>query len=172
MARPREGAVLDRRTLNRSLLARQRLLERGEMPPAGLVEHLVGMQAQNPLDPYVALWSRLRAFDPIAFGRLLLERRLVRMTLMRTTLHLVSTRDALQMRRVLQDVVERAFASSPFARNLAALGLEPVLRRGVELVEQEPLSTAQLARALGEEWPETTRTRSPTPCATSFPSSR
>ena len=57
MADPGEGSVLDRRTLNRSLLARQLLLERAELSPASAVKHLVGLQAQNPLDPYVGLWS-------------------------------------------------------------------------------------------------------------------
>jgi hypothetical protein len=152
-ATPAEGAVLDRRTLNRTLLARQLLLERSDTPAVAVVEGLVGMQAQVPLDPYVGLWSRLTAFDPAAVGDGLLERELVRMTLMRTTLHLVSARDAVRLRPLLQPVVERAFASSPFARRLAGLELGPVLTRGTELVEQEPRSTAELARALGEEWP-------------------
>jgi hypothetical protein len=69
MGKPEEGAVLDRRTLNRSLLARQLLLERVDLPPVDAVEHLVGMQAQVPLDPYVGLWSRLREFDPTHSGR-------------------------------------------------------------------------------------------------------
>ena len=153
MADPAEGAVLDRRTLNRSLLARQFLLERVETPALAAVERLVGLQAQIPLDPYVGLWSRVQAFDPAAFGQQLLERELVRMTLMRTTLHLVATSDALRLRPLLQSVVERAFASSPFARNLAGLDLGPVLARGVELVEEQPLATSQLARILGGEWP-------------------
>jgi hypothetical protein len=112
------------------------------------------MQAQVPLDPYVGLWSRLRAFDPVALGGLMLERRLVRMTLMRTTLHLVSARDALAVRPAVQGAIERAFASSPFARALAGLALGPVLARGSELVEREPLSIAQLATALAQEWPD------------------
>ena len=128
MADPAEGAVLDRRTLNRSLLARQFLLKRVETPALAAVERLVGLQAQIPLDPYVGLWSRVQAFDPAALGEQLLERELVRMTLMRTTLHLVSTDDALRLRPVLQGVVERAFSSSPFARNLVGLDLGPVPR--------------------------------------------
>ncbi|MEO8510487.1 MAG: hypothetical protein ABI534_04515 [Chloroflexota bacterium] len=61
-----EGSVLDRRTLNRTLLGRQRLLERVEMPVLDAVEHLVGMQAQNPLDSYLALWSRRRSREVAA----------------------------------------------------------------------------------------------------------
>jgi hypothetical protein len=153
MASPAEGAVLDRRTLNRALLARQFLLDRVDAPAVQVLERLVGMQAQVPLDPYVALWSRVRAFDPDAFGQLLLGRALVRMTLMRATLHLVGARDALSIRPVLQATIARAFASSGFARKLAGLELAPVLARGAELVEREPLTTARLASTLAEEWP-------------------
>lgn len=152
--RPEEGAVLDRRTLNRTLLARQRLLERVDARPIDLVEHLVGMQAQVPLDPYVGLWSRLRQFEPAELGRELLERRVVRMTLLRATLHLVSSRDALRLRPPLQPMLERAFASSPFARALSGVDLEPVVARGVELVEETPLTIAQLRTQLAREWPD------------------
>jgi hypothetical protein len=152
--RPDEGAVLDRRTLNRTLLARQLLLDRVDGNPLELVERLVGMQSQVPLDPYVACWTRLRAFDPDVLGTALLERRMVRMTLLRATLHLVSSADALRLRPLLQGMLERAFASSPFARELAGLELAPVLARGAELVERTPLTLAQLREALGEEWPE------------------
>ena len=136
MGRPEEGSVLDRRTLNRSLLARQLLLERVDLPPVDAVAQLVGMQTQVPLDPYIGLWSRLTAFDPVALGTALLERRLVRMTLMRATLHLVSAEDGLAMRPVLQAPIERAYASSPFAAHLSGLELGPVISRGVELVER------------------------------------
>ncbi len=56
--------VLSLRALGRATLARQLLLERADMAPREAVAHLVGLQAQQPRDPYVALWSRLRAFEP------------------------------------------------------------------------------------------------------------
>jgi hypothetical protein len=31
-----------------------------------MVEHLVGLQAQAPIPPYLGLWSRLNDFDPHA----------------------------------------------------------------------------------------------------------
>ena len=149
-----EGAVLDRRVLNRALLARQLLLGRVQTEPLAAVERLVGMQAQVPLDPYVGLWSRLRAFDPDVLGRALLERRAVRMTLMRATLHLVSSIDACRIRPLLQGVLERAFASSPFARSLDGVDLPALLARGRELVEAEPMTLSRLRAALASEWPD------------------
>ncbi|MGZ8475924.1 MAG: DNA glycosylase AlkZ-like family protein [Candidatus Limnocylindria bacterium] len=61
--------VLDRRTLNRTLLARQGLLRREPRVVAGTIEHLVGMQSQVPRDPFVALWSRIEAFEADALLR-------------------------------------------------------------------------------------------------------
>ena len=55
----------------------------------------MGLQAQEPLDPYTALWSRLDGFRPADLSNLLEERRAVRTVVMRSTVHLVSTRDCL-----------------------------------------------------------------------------
>jgi hypothetical protein len=151
---PPEGTVLDRRTLNRTLLARQLLLERRAIPVADAIEQLVGMQAQVPRDPYVTLWSRVRDFEPGQLERLFVERAVVRMTLMRTTLHLVTARDAIRLRPVMQDVCARAFASSPFRRDLDGIDLEAVRRVGFEILSAETLSTAALGKRLAEHWPD------------------
>lgn len=90
--------VLSNRALNRATLARQLLLERSPMPVLGAVEHLVGLQAQEPLNPYTALWSRLERFVPDSLAALLDERRVVRIPLMRSTIHLVSANDCLVLR--------------------------------------------------------------------------
>ena len=63
--------VLGDRALNRATLARQLLLRRAALSPLEAVKHLVGMQAQVPLDPYLGLWSRLERFQPEELGRLL-----------------------------------------------------------------------------------------------------
>ena len=92
--RLRPLGVLTNRALSRATLARQLLLQRSARPPIDAIEHLVGLQAQNPLDPYLALWSRLDDFDPDEVGRLLEARELVRIVVMRGTIHLVTADDA------------------------------------------------------------------------------
>jgi Winged helix DNA-binding domain len=150
---PAEGSRLDRRTLNRTLLARQHLLARVDRPVHDAIEGLVGLQAQVPRDPYIALWSRLRGFDPVDIETLILERQAVRMTLMRTTLHLVTSDDAWILREVMQDVCERGYQSSPFRRQLEGIGLEELLAAGAAIVAERPRTVSELGRILSERWP-------------------
>ena len=108
--------VLSRRALNRALLDRQLLLGRAPLPEgpdrAGRVidtiEHLGGLQAQAPFPPYYGLWSRLAGFRPDDLAELLLNRTVVRIALMRSTIHLVSARDATMLRPLTQPVHDRA----------------------------------------------------------------
>jgi Winged helix DNA-binding domain len=146
--------ILDKRALNRALLERQLLLQRHHLPVPDAIEHLVGMQAQIPGNPYVALWSRLEDFDPATLSQLITDRAAVRTSLMRTTLHLVTARDCLAMRPVIQPVLERGFYSGSFARNLQGADIEAVIEVGRALLEARPHSTAQLGNLLHEHWPD------------------
>ena len=123
------------------------------MPVAELLEHLVGLQAQVPRDPYVSLWSRLEGFEAEALERLLLDRHAVRMTLMRTTIHLVTRRDVFPLRAATQAVCERGLGGSPFRRRLGDVELAPILALGTALVEERPRTIAELGSALGQRWP-------------------
>ena len=102
--------VLDRRALNRATLERQLLLRRSELPVLDAVKHLVGLQAQEPLNPYTALWSRLDGFRPEALARLLEERQVVRLAVMRSTVHLVTADDCLVLRPLMQPVLDAELA--------------------------------------------------------------
>src|SRR5688500_7686031 len=114
----RSGGVLDRRSLNRALLARQLLLRRSPLPPTDALAHLVGMQAQAPNPPYVGLWTRLDAFRPEDLARLIEDRSLVRTPLMRVTIHLVTAADCLALRSVLQPVFDRGLSHSASGRRV------------------------------------------------------
>jgi hypothetical protein len=81
------------RELNRALLARQMLLERHKLTVVRAVEDLACLQGQWAPSPYVALWSRLAGFDREQLTRAVDRREVVKTTIMRATLHLVSARE-------------------------------------------------------------------------------
>jgi hypothetical protein len=146
------GDVLSQRALNRALLARQGLLERSATPAADMIERLVGMQAQVPSNPYVALWTRLRDFDPAELSGLIESRAAVRAGAMRATIHLLTARDCLAIQPITGDVLERAFRSS-FGKRTEAIDVDAVAAAGRELVERHPRTRAELARLLAPRWP-------------------
>jgi Winged helix DNA-binding domain len=85
--------TLSRRELNRALLARQLLLERGRRNLPRTLERLGGLQAQYAPSMYVGLWSRVEGFERDDLTRALERRAVVQATLMRATIHLISARD-------------------------------------------------------------------------------
>jgi hypothetical protein len=146
------SVVLSRKELNRALLERQLLLRRQDQTAQAAIEHLVGLQAQAPNAPYVALWSRLDAFRPEELAALLQGRTAVRAPLMRATIHLVSAADCVALRPAAQSVLARSFGSSPFARNLEGADLDAVVEAGRALLA-DPLTRVALGRALSERLP-------------------
>jgi hypothetical protein len=87
------GRTLTLRDLNRATLARQLLLERRKLSPLAAIERLVGMQAQWPPAPYIGLWTRLVGFRRAALERAVQRGDVVKPTVMRGTVHLVTARD-------------------------------------------------------------------------------
>jgi len=147
------GDVLSARALNRALLARQGLLERTAAPALAMVERLAGMQAQVPENPYVALWSRVEAFDPTELSALVSDRRAVRAQLMRATIHLVSARDARMLHPLTRGVLAQVFRNGWLAR-LGGAPVDDVVAAGVELLAERPRTRAELAAALAPRWPD------------------
>ena len=90
---PARARALTLRELNRALLARQFLLKRQNVDVVDAVERLACLQGQWAPSPYVALWSRLSGFKRERLTQPLDRGEIVKATLMRATLHLVSARE-------------------------------------------------------------------------------
>lgn len=145
--------ILDARALGRATLARQLLLDRGDLPVLDSVAHLGGMQAQEPQEPFVGLWSRLSAFDPTALDELLTGRRVVRTHLMRRTVHLVTADDALAWRS-RHDAMLRQRVLGVYRRELDGVDLGELAAAGRELMaEGEPRTMTELAKGVAGRWP-------------------
>ncbi|HKV89073.1 MAG TPA: winged helix DNA-binding domain-containing protein [Candidatus Dormibacteraeota bacterium] len=156
---PTSPNLLSRRALNRALLARQLLLRRGRRTAESTLEHLVGMQAQAPNLPYVGLWARLSGFRHEELSRLVETRAAVRISLMRNTIHLVTTRDALAMKPLFMPLGERGFMrGSPWGRGMRAEDVPAFTEAGAAIMGERPRTVAELATLMGERFPGRDRT--------------
>lgn len=145
--------VLGRRALGRATLARQLLLERADLEPLDAVRSLVGLQAQVPHNPYTALWSRLAGFRPGSLSTLLEQREVVRLNVIRTTIHLVTAADALLLRPLVQPLLAAELRRHPeHSPKLDGVALAPVLEFAQSLLA-EPHTGAQLRAALAGRFP-------------------
>jgi hypothetical protein len=147
--------VLGLRALNRATLERQMLLRRQKLSAVEAIEHLVGMQAQAPNPPYVGLWTRLEGFHPDELAHLILDRRAVRVALMRNTVHLVTARDCLALRPLMQPVLDRGlYANRAHRAGIEGVDIRALVTAGRALLEERPRTAKELGEALKERWPD------------------
>lgn len=144
---------MNARELNRATLARQLLLAREPVPVPAAVERLGGLQAQEPRPPYIGLWTRLEGFRREDLHGALHDRRVVRATLMRATLHLTSAEDYAAHRAALQPALDGAMEGVLKARG-AVLELDRVLPAARRLLEAGPLTFNELRAGLAEVFPD------------------
>jgi Winged helix DNA-binding domain len=148
--------VLTGRALNRASLDRQGLLRRSAGSTTDMIERLVGLQAQTPHTAYIGLWSRLERFDPEGLSDLLVRRAVVRIALMRGTIHLVTAGDAVDLRPLVQPVFDRV-QRSQFGRRLEGVDATELVGLGRAFVEAEPRTFKALGDHLLERWPDQDR---------------
>jgi hypothetical protein len=136
--------VLTLRELNRATLARQLLLQRKRLTAPAVIEHLAGMQAQWPPAPYVGIWSRATAFKRERLEQAVLDGDVVKASMMRNTLHLVTRRDYPMFWTALHDI-----PSWPDEAAIAdGVRIAPLIRA---LALAEPLRTQEALAYLERE---------------------
>lgn len=145
--------MLSKRARNRALLARQFLLDRSDDTVLDALTHLVGLQAQTPNAPYIALASRLKDFDPKLLTALIYDRRVVRIALMRGTIHSVTDSDCLELRPHFARVLERGMRGA-FGKQLSGLNLKEVEIAARKLLKKQPLTFDELGKRLSKKWPD------------------
>ncbi|MFG1703130.1 winged helix DNA-binding domain-containing protein [Nonomuraea sp. M3C6] len=139
--------MLTLRDLNRATLARQHLLTRYEGDPVEVVHRLVGLQAQEPRPPYLGVWTRLEGFQRDDLHAALHARTMVRATMWRATLHLVTAADFAAFRPVVRPVLAAA------ARRFEGIDFDAVVAAADRLLAEGPLTFNELRPRLLEEFP-------------------
>jgi hypothetical protein len=145
--------VLSQRDLNRALLARQLLIERQDLSAEAAIGRVGGLQAQAPVPPFVGLWTRLAGFQEQELQALIDERRIVRATMMRHTIHFVRADDYSWLRPTIQPALEANFGAQTRKR-LAGVDIEPFLNAARKEFRKRPLTFAEvkeLIRALAPD---------------------
>lgn len=148
--------ILSTRVLTRTLWLRQQLVpgQRFVTGVPAMVEHLIGLQAQDNLPPYLSLAARVDGFSPADLSDPLQKRALVRMLTMRGTVHVLTPEDALQLRGWVQPALDRVSSSNQLSRpakHLATPDLDSALR---PLLGDESRSLAEIGAHLSTLYPD------------------
>ena len=142
--------MLTRRALNRTLLLRQHLLQRTTMPALQMVEHLVGLQAQDNLPPYLSLAARIDGFDPEELSGALARREAVRLLTLRGTIHVLTPDDALALRPWVQPALDQQSSGNPTSRPARDVPVDDLVAACRRLLADGPLPVRRLGELLAE----------------------
>ena len=145
--------VLGIRALNRATLARQLLLRRARLTPLAALERSFGLQAQVPKPPFIGLWSRLESFDRESLVDLLQHRQVVRGTIMRATLHLMSASDFVTFRMALQPLLTAAMQAIARGRGMT-IEADAVAKEAEAYFEKAPRTFEEVRQHLVSRFPK------------------
>ena len=134
--------ILSLRALNRATLARQMLLRRERVAAKEVVARLAGLQAQVPKPPFLGLWSRIQDFQRDELQRLIAKREVVRATMMRGTIHLVTRNDFLKWRAPLQPMLARG--ARAITKLPESFDIDGLCAEGRRFFDEEPRTFEEL----------------------------
>lgn len=144
--------TLNLRELNRATLARQMLLKRETLSVSDAVERLAGMQAQLASAPFVGLWTRLENFKREDLAKEIENRKIIKATLMRATLHLFTAEDFLRFRATLQPVLSGAGEAIAKQRG-SDFDQEKLLKAARKFIAEQPRTFAEISEMVTELMP-------------------
>jgi hypothetical protein len=139
--------ILNLRELNRATLSRQMLLEREALSVPAAIERLAGLQAQLASAPYAGLWTRLCDFQREDLAREIENRKVVKATMMRATLHLCTADDYLRFRTALKPLLIGA-ASEIAKRRGGEFDTDKVLKAARKFIGEKPRTFAEISDML------------------------
>lgn len=145
--------ILKLRELNRATLARQMLLERESLAITAAIEGLAGLQAQLASAPYVGLWTRLRDFRREDLATEIENRKVIKATMMRVTLHLCTAEDYLRFRTTFQPVLIGA-ANALAKQRGQGFDLDKVLKAARKFIGEKPRTFAEISDMVTKLMPD------------------
>ena len=123
------------------------------MPALPMVEHLIGLQGQESLPPYLSLAARLHDFDPAELSGLIERREAVRMLTMRGTVHVLSGDDALALRPWVQPALDQQSRSNQNSRPARDLPVDALVAEVGRVLADGPLPVKALGERLADAFP-------------------
>ncbi len=142
------------RDLNRTLLLRQHLLRRVDLPVTDLVGELLGLQAQENLPPYLSVAARLQDVGPWALSGALERSEVVRLVTLRGTLHVHLPEDAVALRRWVQPALDRNAGVNQQSRAARHLPVDALVSATRQALADGPLPVAELGERLALRFPD------------------
>jgi hypothetical protein len=119
-----------------------------------MVGHLLGLQAQDNLPPYLSLAARIDDFSPTDLSDLIEDRTLVRFFTKRGTVHVLTARDALQLRGWVQPALDRVSATNQTSRPAGHLSTADLHKVVGPLLADGPRPHAEIGAALAAAYPD------------------
>src|SRR4029453_3725373 len=146
-----ERSMLGEQELNRALLARQLLMERGRGSIPKVLERMAGLQAQYAPSMYIGLAARMEGFERPQLDRALERRSVVQGTLLRATIHLVSRNDYWPVATAVRRARRQAWLNTSSRRDYSATQMAAAARKLRARLGDGTMSRKEIHELLGSD---------------------